>query len=108
MSKSELTTEVVFTRSIDWNLFKIFYEIATRGGVGAAARSLNKQQPSVSAALKRLESHLGAQLCIRTSRGIALTIHGHHLLAACQSMYGSVQNMPRIASAARGDIAGSV
>jgi LysR family transcriptional regulator, transcriptional activator for bauABCD operon len=110
MSKLDLVLEpsVIFARNVDWNLFKIFYEIARRGGIGAAARSVNKQQPSVSAALQRLESHVGAPLCIRTSRGIELTVHGHQLFAACRAMYESVQTMPRAASAARGDIAGSV
>jgi LysR family transcriptional regulator, transcriptional activator for bauABCD operon len=110
MSKSDLTIDlsVVFARNVDWNLFKIFYEIARRGGIGAAARALNKQQPSVSAALQRLEQHVGATLCTRTSRGVELTIQGHQLLAACKAMYTSVQNMPRAASAARGDISGSV
>ena len=110
MSKSDLTSEpsVAFARNVDWNLFKVFYEIGRRGGIGAAARSLNKQQPSVSAALHRLESHIGATLCTRTSRGIDLTIHGHQLLATCEAMYASVRNMPRVASAARGDITGTV
>src|ERR1700761_8410029 len=110
MSKSEAMLEpsVVFARKVDWNLFQVFYEIARRGGIGAAARSLNRQQPSVSAALQRLENHLGASLCIRTSRGIELTVYGHQLFAACRQMYESVQNMPRAVSAVRGDIQGSV
>jgi DNA-binding transcriptional LysR family regulator len=110
MSKSDLTIDlsVVFARNVDWNLFKIFHEIARRGGISAAARALNKQQPSVSAALQRLERQVGAPLCIRTSRGIELTIQGHQLLAACKAMYASVQNMPRAASAARGDISGTI
>jgi DNA-binding transcriptional LysR family regulator len=110
MSKSDLTTDlsVVFARNVDWNLFKVFYEIARRGGIGAAARALNKQQPSVSAALQRLERHVGATLCIRTSRGVELTLQGHQLLAACKGIYSSVQNMPRAASAARGDVSGTV
>jgi DNA-binding transcriptional LysR family regulator len=110
MSKSDLTTDlsVVFARNVDWNLFKVFYEIARRGGIGAAARALNKQQPSVSAALQRLERHVGATLCIRTSRGVELTLQGHQLLAACKGIYTSVQNMPRAASAARGDVCGTV
>jgi DNA-binding transcriptional LysR family regulator len=110
MSKSKgiLEPSVVFGRKVDWNLFQVFYEIARRGGIGAAARSLNRQQPSVSAALQRLESHLGASLCIRTSRGIELTIHGHQLFEACRRMYEAVQDMPRAVSSASGDISGSV
>ena len=44
-----------FARNVDWNLLKVFLEIVRAEGIGAAARNLNKQQPSVSAALKRLE-----------------------------------------------------
>jgi len=38
-----------FARTIDWNLLKIFLEIVRSGGIGAAARTLGKQQPSISA-----------------------------------------------------------
>jgi DNA-binding transcriptional LysR family regulator len=110
MSKTGLDTEpmVKFARNLDWNLLKIFLEIARRGGIGAAARSLNKQQPSVSAALQRLENHLGVALCTRTSRGIELTVHGQQVLAACEAVYGAVRDMPRAVSSARGDTTGTV
>ncbi|MDE1186858.1 MAG: LysR family transcriptional regulator [Pantoea sp.] len=93
MSKSVTFSSpgATFARNVDWNLFKVFYEIGQRGGIGAASRSLNKQQPSVSAALQRLESHLGTHLCTRTSRGIELTVQGHQVLEACQAMYQTVQ-----------------
>jgi DNA-binding transcriptional LysR family regulator len=110
MGKSGLISEpsAVFARNVDWNLFKVFFEIARRGGIGAAARALNKKQPSVTAALQRLEEHVGATLCTRTPRGIELTIHGHQLFAACQGIQASVQNIPRAVSAARGDVSGTV
>jgi LysR family transcriptional regulator, transcriptional activator for bauABCD operon len=69
---------------------------------------LNKKQPSITAALQRLEDHIGARLCTRTPRGIELTVHGHELLALCRGMQASVQNIPRAVSAARGDISGAV
>jgi len=99
---------IKFVRHLDWNLLKIFLEIARRGGIGAAARSLNKQQPSVSAALQRLETHLGAVLCTRTSRGIELTVHGQDVLAACEAVYGSIRDMPRAVSRSRRDTTGTV
>jgi DNA-binding transcriptional LysR family regulator len=110
MGKSELVSEpgVTFARNVDWNLFKVFYEIARRGGIGAAARALNKKQPSVTAALQRLEDHIGATLCTRTPRGIELTVHGQQLLAVCENLQVSIRNMPRAVSAARGDISGTV
>ncbi len=110
MSRRELITEIedTFARRVDWNLFKFFHEIARSGGVGAAARMLNKQQPSVSAALKRLERQIGAQLCVRTSRGIDLTPSGRQLFAFCGGMYASVQNAARAASSIDHDCVGVV
>src|ERR1700733_6947050 len=110
MGKSDVISEprVTFARNVDWNLFKVFYEIARRGGIGAAARALNKKQPSITAALRRLEHQVGATLCTRTPRGVALTIHGHQLLAACESLQASVQNIPRAISATSAEVSGTV
>lgn len=110
MSKTSLDSDPMakFARNLDWNLLKIFLEIARRGGIGAAARSLNKQQPSVSAALQRLESQLGAALCTRTSRGIELTVHGQRVLDVCEAAYSSIRDMPRAVSQARSDTTGTV
>jgi LysR family transcriptional regulator, transcriptional activator for bauABCD operon len=87
----------VFARNIDWNLFKIFYRIARSGSIGAAARELNRQQPSVSVALQRLEAHLGLPLCVRTRRGITLTAFGADLLKLCKEMNGSIERLPKAA-----------
>ncbi len=110
MGKSDVIAEpsVSFARNVDWNLFKVFHEIARRGGIGAAARALNRKQPSITAALQRLEDQVGTTLCTRTPRGIELTIHGHQLLAACESLQASVRNIPRAISATGGDISGTV
>ena len=110
MGKSDVISEpsVTFARNVDWNLFKVFHEIARRGGIGAAARALNKKQPSITAALRRLEDQVGATLCTRTPRGVELTVHGHQLLAACESLQASVRNIPRAISAASPEISGAV
>ncbi|MGV8997303.1 MAG: LysR family transcriptional regulator [Parvibaculaceae bacterium] len=75
-----------FIRNVDWNLFHLFVEIVQSGGISAAARQLNKQQPTVSAGLKRLEEHLGVELFKRTSQGVELTPAGRALLPLCQTM----------------------
>jgi len=110
MSKSKSISDagVVFSRNIDWNLFKIFCQIAQRGGIGAAGRALNRQQPSVSAALKRLEDHVGAPLCVRTSKGVTLTVFGQRLFAICEEMTSSIQNIPHAASIAKESVSGVV
>src|ERR1700722_6847155 len=110
MGKSDLVSEpsVAFARSVDWNLFKVFHEIARRGGIGAAARALNKKQPSITAALRRPEEQVGTTLCTRTPRGVELTVHGHQLLGACESLQASVRNIPRAISAACTEVSGTV
>lgn len=110
MSKHQVMLEpsAIFARNIDWNLFKVFYEIARRGSITGAAHALNRTQPSVSAALQRLEGHVGSPLCTRTSKGVMLTVHGEHLLSACEGIYEAVQSTSRSASILRGDIAGVV
>ena len=80
-----------FARTVDWNLLKVFLEIVRAGGIGAAARTLGKQQPSISAALKRLEDQLGARLFDRSTAGIRITPAGTALEALCEDMFEHVR-----------------
>ena len=96
---------LLFAR-IDLNLLKVFREIARQGGIGAAARRLNLQQPAVSLALKRLEAHLGATLCDRTARGIELTPAGRVVAGLAEQLYRDVQVLPNAVAAALGDVEG--
>lgn len=97
-----------FARNVDWNLFFVFHEIVRCGSISAAARLLNKQQPSVSAALKRLEDHLETTLCIRTSHGIELTPAGRVLYAHCEQMLGQVRSIPHEVEQALGTVEGVI
>ncbi|MES1989867.1 MAG: LysR family transcriptional regulator [Pseudomonadota bacterium] len=83
-----------FMRNMDWNLFHLFVEIVQSGGISAAARQLNKQQPTISAGLKRLEEHLGVELFKRTSQGVELTSAGRALLPLCQVMVEAARAAP--------------
>jgi DNA-binding transcriptional LysR family regulator len=96
----------VLFRRIDLNLFKIFREIARAKGIGAAARRLNVQQPAVSLALRRLESHIGVPLCTRTSRGIELTAAGRTVAALGEHLFREVQSLPNAVDAVSGGVEG--
>lgn len=98
----------VFTRNVDWNLFRTFVDIVECGGISAAARALNRQQPSISAALRRLENHVGAELCIRTAKGIELTAAGNALLDICLNLRRQVRQMPLEVAKAHGIVDGVV
>ena len=79
---------------LDWNLLRTFVDIVRAGGIGAAARKLNRQQPSISAALKRLEEHVGATLLLRTATGVEMTAAGKAMMALCEDMLESARMMP--------------
>src|SRR3546814_8234116 len=87
---------------------RTFIEIVRAGGIGAAARKLNRQQPSISAALKRLEEQIGAVLLLRSASGVEVTEAGKAVLALCEDMLESVQLMPHQVAQATKRVAGIV
>jgi DNA-binding transcriptional LysR family regulator len=93
---------------IDLNLFKIFREIVRAEGIGAAARRLRVQQPAVSLALKRLENYIGAELCLRTSKGIELTAAGRVVATMCDHLFADVQSLPNALAEAKGEVEGTL
>ena len=97
-----------FARNVDWNLLKVFLEIARSGGIGAAARSAGKQQPSISAALKRLEDQLGARLFDRSTAGIRITPAGRALQALCEDMFENVRMAQHQVAQATRQVGGTV
>jgi len=62
--------------NIDFELYRIFYVVATVGNITKAAQELMISQPAVSKAIKHLEEQLGGVLFTRTKRGVILTEEG--------------------------------
>ncbi len=100
--------EVKFTRDVDWNLFKVFHEIVQAEGVSKAALKLNRQQPALSLALQRLETELGASLCIRGPHGFRLTDEGQILAQTCARLSELVRSVPSQVADTRIDVRGRV
>lgn len=59
---------------------KYFIEAAGRGSINKAAEGLFVSQPSVSNAIRDLEGEVGAELFLRTPKGITLTRDGAEFL----------------------------
>lgn len=57
-----------------------FLEVAAEGSISAAADLLYVAQPTISAAMKDLESRLGRSLLLRSARGVTLTQEGVEFL----------------------------
>lgn len=65
--------------NISLEYYKVFYTVAKSGSISAAANNLFISQPAVSQAIKHLESALGVNLFLRTSKGVRLTPEGEML-----------------------------
>ena len=57
-----------------------FVEVAAEGSISAAADLLYVAQPTISAAMKDLESRVGCTLLLRSARGVTLTNDGIEFL----------------------------
>src|SRR5258706_6641005 len=69
----------VYGRDLDLNLLRVFAVVADSGSVTEAAKRLYLTQPAVSAALRRLQTNVGAPLFARSGRGLQLTSPGTRL-----------------------------
>lgn len=71
----------------NWGLLRSFYFIASKKGVTRAAKAQGVTQPTVSAALKRLEESLGQTLVQRGQREFELTAAGQTLFSEVEKMF---------------------
>lgn len=65
--------------NINFELYKIFYEVALVGSISGGAKKLMISQPAVTQAIHNLEDELGGKLFIRTPKGVAFTNEGKEL-----------------------------
>src|ERR1700742_4362067 len=76
----------VYGRDLDLNLLRVFVVVAAAGSVTRAAAQLYLTQPAISAALRRLRSSVGAELFVRSGRGLSLTPRGEQLFASARPL----------------------
>lgn len=65
--------------NINFELYKVFYEVANEKSISKGAEKLMISQPAVTQSIKTLEGELGGQLFIRTPKGVILTTEGEIL-----------------------------
>lgn len=64
---------------INFELYKVFFEVANSKSISKGAEKLMISQPAVTQSIKTLEGELGGQLFIRTPKGVILTNEGQIL-----------------------------
>src|SRR5437868_4285134 len=68
-----------------------FIEVARHGNVSRAAEALFVTQPAITARLKSLERNSGAELFVRTPRGMRLSDAGRALLPYAERTLATVE-----------------
>jgi DNA-binding transcriptional LysR family regulator len=69
---------------------RYFIEVATEGSISAAADLLYVAQPTLSAAMKDLETRIGRPLFTRSARGVVLTVDGVEFLGYARQVVEQV------------------
>ena len=95
-------------RELDWNLLRTFVVLAQSGSVTEAAGKLRLTQPSVSAALKRLEERVGKTLIARGPGQFRLTEAGEHLRREAVEIQGSILRIATLMRDVTDEIRGHV
>ena len=71
----------------NWDLYKTFYEVAKCSSFSKAAEKLYVTQPSISYAIKQLETNLDTKLFYRIPSGVKLTSEGKEILGYVEKSY---------------------
>jgi DNA-binding transcriptional LysR family regulator len=89
-----MSDDRLFSRDLDWNLFKVFDQIVQSGGLSAAARRMPQNQPALSLALKRLEERLEITLCRRGPGGFELLVEGELVAETSREIAQLAEDLP--------------
>jgi len=65
--------------NINFELYKVFYEVANSKSISKGAEKLMISQPAVTQSIQTLENELGGKVFIRTPKGVILTNEGLEL-----------------------------
>ena len=65
--------------NINFELYKVFYEVANAKSISKGAERLMISQPAVTQSIKTLEGELNGKLFVRTPKGVILTNEGEVL-----------------------------
>lgn len=78
--------------NINYELYRIFYEVANNGNITHASQKLNISQPAISKAIKNLEEQLGGELFVRSQKGVILTEEGKTFYSHIKTAIENISN----------------
>lgn len=93
---------------LDWNLLRTFSVIVEEKSITRAAERLTLKQPSVSNALKRLETRIGRRLIERDANRFELTDVGRLLYEESLDVFGTISRLQVLVRDVREEVTGHV
>jgi DNA-binding transcriptional LysR family regulator len=97
-----------FPWRLDWNLLRTFMVVVEQRGISRAAAFLGLKQPTISAALKRMEQATGQQLIVRKPNEFRVTRAGQVLYSECSAIFGSISQLPSLLEVGAEDLRGHI
>ncbi|WP_428394649.1 LysR family transcriptional regulator [Lichenicoccus sp.] len=91
-----------------WDLHRTFLAVMWDGSLSAAARQLGLTQPTVARHIEALEQAIGADLFLRSPRGLAPTETAIELLPYAETLAATAAALMRTASGRRDAVRGCV
>lgn len=92
----------------DWNLYRTFLTVVEEGSLSGAARQLGLTQPTVARHVDALEAAVGANLFLRSQRGLVPTEMALDLKPYAETLASTAAALLRTASVRAGEVSGSV
>ncbi|MEM1005141.1 MAG: LysR family transcriptional regulator [Pseudomonadota bacterium] len=92
----------------DWSLIQSFLAVAETGSLSAAARQLDRSQPTLGRQIQTLEADLNVSLFDRHARGLNLSEVGQQLLPMAQEMHGAMSAFSMVAAGQSQQLEGTV
>ncbi|MGY3581973.1 DNA-binding transcriptional LysR family regulator [Bradyrhizobium sp. USDA 4341] len=107
--QADLKPELPFKQaSADWNLVRMFLEVARAGGIRAAAERLGVAASFLSKRIAHLEASYGTKLMTRHVDGIRLTQEGLQVFEAAQRMEQASFGLERVLRQSAPELTGEV
>jgi DNA-binding transcriptional LysR family regulator len=97
-----------FVWEVDWNLLRTFMVIVQERGLTAAGEKLSLKQPTLSNALKRLETHMGTRLIERNASHFSVTPAGQRLFDDCSAVFEIISGLPQQMEEQPADLTGHI
>lgn len=97
-----------FPWNLDWNLLRTFMVVVEAGGITAAAHLLGLKQPTISAALIRLEQTMGRKLVVRSPKHFSVTPWGQVLYKEASAVFGAISQLPDLMGGEEDEVTGQI